>query len=134
MVGQVATGDAEESGYEAPGRKKSGEAGAAARSHRLSSAERKAVAKAAAEVRWKEKDMSANIADPLAGLLFGHGRELVNLKLLRGDLPHVTEKELREEAHSALLQVQLGQAVPHADFPEDRNANRIDVAQLATQL
>jgi hypothetical protein len=134
MVGKIATGDVEETAYAAPGRKRSGEAGGAARSHKLSSAERKAIANAAAGARWKEKDMSDKISDPLAGLLFGHERTLVNLKLLRGDAPHVTEKDLREEAHSALLQVQLGTADSHAEFPEDRNVRRVNVVELVTQL
>ena len=72
-------------------------------------------------------------ADPLDGLLFGHERKLVNLKLLRGDDPQVSEFELRAEAHSALLQALLGNCDSFVDFPEDKNAKRIDVGDL-TQI
>lgn len=72
------------------------------------------------------------MTDPLAGLLFGHERKLLNFKLLRGDNPAVSEEQLRGEAHSALVQVVLGTSKSYTDFPEDRNAKRIDVASLAT--
>ena len=66
--------------------------------------------------------------DPLAALLFGRDETLINLKLCRGDAPNVTDGELRTEAHFALTQVLLGRSEEHADFPEDRGANRVDIA------
>ncbi len=73
-----------------------------------------------------------SIADPLTGLLFGQGRTLVNLKLLRGDDPQVSESELRAEAHSALVQALLGNCRTVSDFPEDKEAKKIDVRNLAS--
>ncbi len=91
-----------------------------------------ATATSEAEAKRKEgKEMQDNIADPLAGLLFGQGRKLVNLKMLRGDDPNVTEADLRNEAHAALLQVMLGTCESHSDFPEDRGAKRVDIGILA---
>lgn len=75
--------------------------------------------------------MNEVISDPLAGLLFGRGDTLINLKLCRGDSPHVTEAELRNEAHFALTQVSLGMGETHSDFPEDRFAKRVDVTALS---
>lgn len=131
MVGRIATGEIQEGGYAAPGRKRSGEAGAVARAESLSPEARKAAAKVAAQARWKKEREMTIAADPLAGLLFGQERTLVNLKLLRGDDPHVSEGELRAEAHSALVQVLLENCESFADFPEDRTAKRIDVSDLA---
>ncbi len=71
-----------------------------------------------------------NADDALAGLLFGQERKLVNLKLLRGDALEVSEGELRSEAHAAILQVLLGTSEASADFPEDRNARRIEIGEL----
>jgi hypothetical protein len=133
LVGRIATGEAEEDGYVSPGRKRSGQAGAAARANSLSPEVRKAAAKLAAKARWQKEECDMTIvADPLAGLLFGQERALVNLKLLRGDDPQVTEGELRAEAHSALVQVLLGNCESFADFPEDRAAKRINVGDLTS--
>lgn len=70
------------------------------------------------------------MTDPLAGLLFGSERKLLNLKLLRGDSPEVSEDELRDEAHAALLKVVLGTTRASKSFPEDATAKRVDLAQL----
>ncbi|KZY95084.1 MULTISPECIES: hypothetical protein [unclassified Erythrobacter] len=78
--------------------------------------------------------MTNTSTDALAGLLFGHERKLVNFKLLRGDDPVVEEQDLRDEAHSALLQVRLGTCESHRDFPEDKEAKRVGVANLQAQL
>ena len=53
MVAKIATGEIEDEGYKAPGRRKSGLAGAKARSELLTEEERIAVAKKAAGARWK---------------------------------------------------------------------------------
>ena len=74
--------------------------------------------------------MAEMTTDALAGLLFGRESKLVNFKLCRGDNPQVTEAELRNEAHFALTQVALGMSDSHVDFPEDRNARRVDVTAL----
>jgi hypothetical protein len=92
--------------------------------------ERKATAIAAAEAKCKEKEEMTDWTDSLASLLFGKEQELVNLKLLRGDNPHVSEKDLRSEVHRALLQVSLGTSVLCNDFPEERGAKRTDMSVL----
>ena len=75
--------------------------------------------------------MKDTINDPLAGLLFSGGRDLVNLKLCRGDSPEVSEGDLRSEVHFALTQVVLEMSDAHQDFPEDRNAKRVNVLAMA---
>ena len=52
MVARIATGEAEENCPKVPGRRKSGVAGAAARTRTLSAEERKAIATKAAQRRW----------------------------------------------------------------------------------
>lgn len=69
--------------------------------------------------------------DQLAGLLFGQEASLINLKLCRGDQPHVTEADLRNEAHFALTQVALGTCRTEVNFPEDRNAKRVNLDTLS---
>ena len=74
--------------------------------------------------------MTHTHTDPLADLLFGRDSKLVNLKLCRGDAPHVSEAELRNEVHFGLTQVELGTCDTHSDFPEDRNAKRVNLAAI----
>ena len=127
---QIAAGKMNEGCDATLERKRSSEAGAAACADALSPEARNAVVETAAQARWKKDREMTITADPLAGLLFGQERTLVNLKLLRGDDPHVSEGELRAEAHSALVQVLLGNCDTFSDFPEDRAAKRIDVSDL----
>lgn len=130
MAGRLATGDIEDDAHASSKLKRSGDAGVAASAKTLSPEARKAVILVAARARWKEQRVMTTTADPLDGLLFGHDRKLINLKLLRGDDPQVSESELRAEAHSALLQALLGNCETFADFPEDRDARRINVGDL----
>ena len=51
-VAKISTGEIEEETYEAPGRKKSGQAGGKARAQKLTSEERKEIARKAAAARW----------------------------------------------------------------------------------
>ena len=53
LVAKIATGEIEDTGYQAPGRRRSGKAGAKARSESLTREERSAIAKRAASARWK---------------------------------------------------------------------------------
>jgi len=70
--------------------------------------------------------------DSLTDLLFKQeGQTLVNLKLLRGDDPQVSESELRGEAHAALLQALFGNCESHRDFPEERDLAKVDIKHLA---
>ncbi len=54
MVAKIATGEIEDKGHTAPGRRKSGKAGAKARMGSLTAEQRSAIAKTAAAARWKE--------------------------------------------------------------------------------
>ena len=56
-VARIATGEVEEETYEAPGRRKSGKAGAAARAEALTADQRSAIAKLAAMARWKKESV-----------------------------------------------------------------------------
>ncbi len=53
MVAKIATGEVEDERYAAPGRRKSGKAGASARANTLSAEQRSEVARKAVRVRWK---------------------------------------------------------------------------------
>ena len=53
MVAKIATGEIEDTGYQTPGRRRSGKAGAKARSESLTGEERSAIAKKAANARWR---------------------------------------------------------------------------------
>ena len=55
-VAKIATGEIEDERYVAPGRKKSGRAGATARAEHLSANERKEIAKKAAKSRWSRRE------------------------------------------------------------------------------
>lgn len=75
--------------------------------------------------------MTTTHNDPLADLLFGRDAKLVNLKLCRGDAPDVTEADLRTEVHFGLTQVAFGRCKTFQDFPEDRNAKRVNLATMS---
>ena len=52
MVAKIATGETEEAEYTAPGRRKSGQAGAKIRAQKLSREKRSEIARKAASARW----------------------------------------------------------------------------------
>lgn len=111
MVGRIATGEAEEVGYAAaPGRRKSGEAGAAARAAKLSPDERSQIARKAAAERWKRsEDMTEQ--NQLLRSLFGHTeheRTHLNVKFLRGHSDDISSEDFHESVESALVQVDSG--------------------------
>ncbi len=54
-VAKIATGEAEDEGYAAPGRKRSGKAGAASRMRTLSAERRQEIAQKAAKSRWDKR-------------------------------------------------------------------------------
>gem|GEM_PF-2734550 len=133
-VVKTVTGEIEEgTDYASSKAKRKGVAGAAFSVKSLSPEARQAGTKKPAHARWNKEDekMSDPVADPLAGLLFGRDTELVNLKLCRGDSPDVSEAELRNETHFALTQVAFGRCDTHSDFPENKNAKRINVTELS---
>lgn len=78
--------------------------------------------------------MDGKFEDPLMRLLFGSSdKTLRNLKLLRGDATGVTEQELRDEVHSALLQVQMGDAElckTFQDLPDDHQVSLDKLREL----
>jgi hypothetical protein len=55
LIGRIATGEVEETGYKTPARAKGGKKGGSARAAALSPEERKAIAKKAADSRWQTK-------------------------------------------------------------------------------
>ncbi len=78
--------------------------------------------------------MDGKFDDPLMRLLFGSpDKQLRNLKLLRGDARDVGEQELRDEVHSALLQVQMGDAelcTTFQDIPKEHGVTIDKLRQL----
>jgi hypothetical protein len=133
MVGKIATGEIEEVGYAAPGRRVSGKAGAAARVARLSPKQRSAIAKAAASTRWKERRVEMTDETRLMRALFEHeGRTHVDIKFFRGTAKNVTSEDVCREAVNALFQIDSGLVEPDVDFEED--FKQVDVTQLVKQL
>ena len=75
--------------------------------------------------------MTGKIDDPLMRLLFGSpDRKLQNLKLLRGDARDVSERSLRDEVHSALLQVQMSASERPTHFPDISNDHPVTIDTL----
>jgi hypothetical protein len=79
--------------------------------------------------------MASTGKDALWSSLFASSDcQLANLKLMRGDSQDITTQELREEVHSALMQVKTGTSDAFADFPEETPGFRINLAHLAATL
>lgn len=55
--------------------------------------------------------------DGLDALLFGEGVELVDFKCFRGDREDVTEADIKEQIHSALMQKRMDRAIVSDDPP-----------------
>ena len=88
-VARIATGEDHDTGYVSKNRRKSGVAGAQARSESLTAVKRSEIATQAAGSRWRkgEKEMPDFCSSDLHGLLSGEGRELQNIKFLAGSAP-----------------------------------------------
>jgi hypothetical protein len=70
--------------------------------------------------------MTANEKDGLDALLFGtEGTELVDFKCFRGDREDISEDDIKEQIHSALMQKKMGRAMVSTTAP------RPDVAPVS---
>jgi len=79
--------------------------------------------------------MAGSGKDALWSFLFASSDcQLVNLKLMCGDSHDVTMEELREQVHSALMQVKTGMSDQLVDFPEAANGCQVDLEGLAATL
>ncbi len=56
---------------------------------------------------------------------------LVNLKLMRGDSQEIETEDLRNQVHSALLQIRTGTSDCRTDFPEESDGGQVKLAELA---
>lgn len=76
--------------------------------------------------------MTSTGKDALSNFLFAGGDcSLVNLKLMRGDSQDISTQELRNEVHSALMQVRTGTSAVHEEFPDVASPLHIDLEELA---
>lgn len=76
--------------------------------------------------------MTSTGKDALSNLLFASSDcTLVNLKLMRGDSQDISTQELRNEVHSALMQVRTGTSTVHSDFPDVSSPLHVDLEELA---
>jgi len=76
--------------------------------------------------------MTSTGKDALSNLLFaGSDCSLVNLKLMRGDSQDISTQRLRNEVHSALMQVRTGTAESHSDFPDVASPLHVSIEELA---
>lgn len=79
--------------------------------------------------------MTTTHKDALRDLLFADdGCRLVNLKLMRGDNQDVSEQELRDEIHLALMEVKDGSCQTFDKFPERTKGFGINLEVLAATL
>lgn len=78
--------------------------------------------------------MTSTGKDALWSFLFASDDcQLVNLKLMRGDSPAVSIRQLRDEVHSALLQARTSTSAS-ANFHEIDEMGSIDLRELATAI
>ncbi|MBA5779121.1 hypothetical protein H2509_18490 [Stappia sp. F7233] len=79
--------------------------------------------------------MTSTRKDALWRFLFASdGCQLVNLKLMRGDSHDFTAQGLREQVHSALMQVKTGTSERFDSFPEASKGFNIDLRELAAKM
>ena len=128
-VAKIATGENEDAEYVAPGRKKSGEAGAAARGKSLSAARRQEIAKIAARGRWG-KEVPMTEKQRLLNTLFEtKGQEHLNIKFCRGLSDDTSPEDLCQQANAAIFQVESGLVEPLLGFG-DKERKVVEVKDL----
>lgn len=112
QVARIATGEEVDTAYVSKNRRKSGVAGAKARSMSLTAEKRLEIATQAAGSRWRkgEKEMPEFCSSALHGLLSGEGRELQNIKFLAGSSP--TKEGMCAEA-AKVIGSAIGRGMPH---------------------
>lgn len=112
QVARIATGEEADTAYVSKNRRKSGVAGAKARSASLTAERRSEIATQAAETRWRkgEKEMATLCSATLHSLLSGEGRELQNIKFLAGSAP--TKEGVCAEA-TKVIGSAIGRGMPH---------------------
>lgn len=120
MVGRIATGDLDDDGYVAPGRKNSGASGGAARANSLSADRRQEIAKSAAAKRWgKEETMNSQVQRMSAAMFPSEGTQVVNVKFFLGTSRAVTAEELADQLDRADAQIRSGTAVRSTNLDGD---------------
>jgi hypothetical protein len=79
-------------------------------------------------------EMNAKERDALDVLLFGtDGTELLDFKCFRGDRPDVSEDEIRDQIHSAIMQKRMKRATISADPPRP-DVPRTNVREFVQDL
>ena len=114
-VAKIATGEIEDERYVAPGRSKSGRAGAKARAERLSVSERQEIARKAAKGRWnkgKERTMSTQIERAKHALFSSENIQTRNVKFFLGSVRDVAAEQLADQLNRADAQVRNEDATP----------------------
>ena len=132
-VGKIATGEVEETEYVAAGRKRSGEAGAAARKRTLSAARRREIGKIAAERRWGKTEAPMSEKQRLLDTLFNtEGREHLNLKFCRGFSDGILPEDLCREVNAAIFQAESGPVEARPRFG-DGERKVVDLKEILPQ-
>jgi hypothetical protein len=133
MVGKIATGEIEETGYAAPGRKVSGKAGAAARNAKLSPERRREIATSATGARWNEGRLEVTEQARLMRTLFEHpGRTHIDVKFFRGTSSDVSPEDVCREANSVIFQIDSGMVEGDEAFEEI--FKQVEIAELLKAL
>lgn len=79
--------------------------------------------------------MTSTGRDALGSLLFASGDcQLVNVKLMRGDSQDISIHDLREQVHSALMQVRTETAITCVDFPDAADHLHLNLEELAVTI
>ena len=106
-VAKIATGETVESGYKAPGRKKSGKAGGAARAKALAKGKRSEIARKGAAKRWSGS--MATQLETAKHRLFDKGAlNADNVKLYPGSDRDATPEQMAEQINKAIAQIDAG--------------------------
>lgn len=77
--------------------------------------------------------MTTKEKDGLDALLFQEGIDLVDFKCFRGDREDVSEKEIKEQIHAALMQRKMNRATI-SDSPPEIGASRVNVREFLKGL
>jgi len=77
--------------------------------------------------------MTVKETEGLDTVLFGSGRELVDIKCFRGDREDVTGADIKGQIHSALMQKRMNRATI-SDSPPHSGVTKVNVREFVAGL
>lgn len=116
-VAKIATGEIEDERYVAPGRKKSGLAGARARARTLSKERRSEIARKGAEARWRG-NMATQLETAKRRLFDKEALGADNVKFFPGSNRDSTPEQMAEQVNKAIAQIDAGDYELVDDFDD----------------